>query len=330
MAIGLAAATDFGVWSIIVAQVVRRLFTLVANLAVTRWRPRFVFRWHLLKRDLGFTGNYFLGQGGMYLVKNVDYWVVRRTTDDATLGVYYVAYVLPTILRQRISWSIGRIMLPVLARIKDDRERFAAAYYSVVRLLTLLTFPLLIGLATVTHVVVPVAFGPGWEGAIGPMAILAIGAAIDSLYQFSATTLIADGKTGTIVWIVIVRLVVVLGGLAVAVQVGGLEPVAVAVGVGALASAIVGQTVVARRVGAPASDFFSAIGPSLVPTGLMAAAVLGLRAALAGAGLLEVIELSILVPAGVIVYLGVGFLVHRSVFLEAVRDARRLVAPGRT
>lgn len=329
VAIALAATTDLGVWSIIIAQVARRFFTLLATVATTRWRPRFVFDFALLKQDLGFTASYFTGQGGMYLVKNIDYWVVRRTTDDATLGVYYVAYVLPTILRQRISWAIGRIMLPVLSRIKNERARFATAYFNILRLLTMVTFPLLVGLATVTHVVVPVAFGPGWEGAIGPMTILALGAAIDSLWQASSTMLVTDGKPGITVWIVGVRLAVMVVGLIIAAQVGGLEAIAVAVAAGALVSSIAGQAAVARRIEASWSDFWSSIGPSLAPTVAMAGAVLGVRALVAGRDVANVVELILLTAVGAVVYLGIGFLLHRSAFRDAFRDAKRLVAPAK-
>lgn len=328
VAVGLAASTDLGVWAVIIAQVVRRFTTLTATLIAARWRPRFVFSLDLIREDLGFTAGYLSGTIGMYLVKNVDYWAVRRTTDDANLGVYYVAYVLPTIIRQRISWAINRIMLPVLSRIRDDRRRFSVAYLNVLRLLAMVTFPTLVGLATVTHVVVPVAFGPGWDDAIYPMAILALGAAIDSLWQTASTLLVTDGKPGLTVVIVAGRLLVVGAGLLVAVQVGGLEAVAVAVLAGALMSAIAGQWLVVRRLDTSFGELWAALLPSLLPTGVMAAAVFGVRRWLEGAVIADIVELIVLVTVGIAVYAMVGFGVHRSAFASAYHDARQLVSPA--
>lgn len=323
-AIGMATFTDIGVWALIIAQVLRPAILLFGSMVAARWLPKMRFSTVTLRADLGFNAGYLGGTIGMYLVKNVDYWFVARALPDGSLGVYYLAYVLPTVIRQRMTWAIDRSLLPVLSRLRDDRERFAAAFLQVLRLVALVAVPAMVGLSVVAVTVVPIAFGGGWEGVAAPMALLALAAAADALWQAASTLLVADGAPGRAVPVVIVRLGVLVAGLWAVVDSGNLEVIALVVLVASMVGAAGGFVLAIQRLPLGVVDILGAVAPSVVPTAAMAAVAAGAVALIPSAGM----ALPVAVVAGIVAYGSAGWLLHRDVFQRLVTDLRGLARGG--
>lgn len=323
-ALGMTTIGDLGVWALIIAQVIRPAVLLVGFMVAARWFPPWRFTWLTLRSDLAFNTGYLGGTVGMYLVKNIDYWFVARALPDGSLGVYYLAYVLPTIVRQRMTWAIDRSLLPVMSRLRDDRARLAAAYLRVLRLVSLIAVPAMVGMSVIAADIVPIAFGQGWEGVAAPLALLALAAAADALWQAASTLLVADGTPGTAIPVVILRLAVLIGGLALATRSGDLTTVASAVLVASLVGAAAGLVVAVRRLPVTVRDLANAIGPTVLPTALMA-----VTASLI-AHVVDVTWLALItaVTAGVVVYVVTGLLVHREAFRQLITDGRGLVRGG--
>lgn len=82
-----------------------------------------MFVWSSIRSDLRFNGGFFATSTASFVSKNVDYWAVSFTLGAAELGTYYVAFVLPNILRQRMTWLASDILFPVMARARHDHDR---------------------------------------------------------------------------------------------------------------------------------------------------------------------------------------------------------------
>ncbi|NNF65579.1 MAG: oligosaccharide flippase family protein [Acidimicrobiia bacterium] len=323
-AIGMATLTDIGVWALIIAQVLRPAILLLGAMIAARWLPKLRFSTVTLRADLGFNAGYLGGTVGMYLVKNVDYWFVARALPDGSLGVYYLAYVLPTVIRQRMTWAIDRSLLPVLSRLRDDRDRFAAAYLQVLRLVALVAVPAMVGLSVVAVTVVPIAFGDGWQAVAAPMALLALAAAADALWQAASTLLVADGAPGSAVPVVLIRLGVLVSGLWLVVDTGNLETIALVVLAASTVGAAGGFGLAIRRLPLTVGNIFEAIAPTVVPTAAMAAVAAGVVAVIPAPGA----ALPVAVIVGVAAYGGSGWLLHRQVFRRLIADLRGVARGG--
>jgi PST family polysaccharide transporter len=78
---------------------------------------------------------------------------------------------LPT---NQIGWAVGRVLLPVLVRLRHEPERLVRAYLRVCRMSALVICPLLIGLAASASNFVPVVFGERWSGMVPILIVLAL------------------------------------------------------------------------------------------------------------------------------------------------------------
>ncbi len=109
-------------------------------------------------------------------VRNVDYALISARLSAAQVGFYYRAYTLSIDYQLKISNIVVRVLFPVLSRT-DSPAAFRAARSRVVRLHTVVLFPLLAVLLVTAPVLIPWLYGSAWEPAVIPAQIL-VGAGV--------------------------------------------------------------------------------------------------------------------------------------------------------
>ncbi len=157
---------------------------------------------------------------------NVDYAIIGARLGALRTGYYYRAYTLAVEYQAKLTIVMYQVGFPVLARAEGEGE-LAQLYGLMVRLLTIVLFPLLVLLAIVAPVLVPFMFGARWAPAVTPTQILALGGASMIIFNAVKTVLMATGRVGALnisgwtqflVYGISVLLVVPLGLTAVAID----------------------------------------------------------------------------------------------------------------
>jgi lipopolysaccharide exporter len=322
-----AGPLDWGPWAMVVGRLLGASTRLAALSAGTRWRPSVAFDRAALARDARFNATVLASQVTGFTSKNADYWVVGRAFSTSALGVYYIAYVVPTIVRQRLTWLANELLFPVLVRVSDRRGAVVRAHAEVLRLLGFVAFPALVGMALVAPHAVPVVFGEKWSAATGPLALLALAAAVEVVTQVDTTVFLAAGKASRSVAVNVGRLAALGVALPIAAARGGLLDVAGAV----LVSTVVGQAVAQRGMrldfSVRTADVSRALRPVLVPTAAMAAAVGLARATVADMG--DGLALAVLVAVGTGAYLATAWGGYRRETAAVWREVAAVVSPAR-
>jgi lipopolysaccharide exporter len=126
--------------------------------------------------------------------RNSDYAIVGARLGAFQAGLYFRAYTLAIDYQKKVSMVMGQIGFPLLSRTRDDAE-LARIRHQMVRLLTIVLFPLLTLLTIGSPVLVPFLFGPQWDGMILPAQILALGGASTLVIDAAGTVLMAKGRT---------------------------------------------------------------------------------------------------------------------------------------
>jgi PST family polysaccharide transporter len=331
IAIGLAVYFDMGAWAVVIGQALRPVAKFFFGLIAARWRPHFVFDWSMVKGDIAFNGGFFLVAGTGFLIKNMDYWVVSRFLGGALLGVYYIAFVIPTIVRQRLTWALGRVLLPVLSRVRDDRDRFVRAFVDTSQFISLITMPAMVGLLLVAEPVVHVVLGARWADAVAPLGILALAAAWDSMAQVPLQGFVAEGTPMRAFLFAGPRVIVLAVGLTIAISgPGTLVAVAWAVFASSLTNFVLAQIVAITRMSIPAGRLIAGYRPVVVPVVAMAAAVGGTALVFDRIDVPQIVELVILLLVGGVSYLGVGMVFSRRVFRRLLHDGKVLIGRGKS
>jgi lipopolysaccharide exporter len=124
---------------------------------------------------------------------NVDYAIIGARLGALQTGLYFRAYTLAVEYQGKLSIVMGQVGFPVLARTRNPAE-LAHLHRQMVRLLTIVTFPLLVMLAIGAPVLVPFLFGARWTAAVVPVQILALGGASTLVINAAGSVLMATGR----------------------------------------------------------------------------------------------------------------------------------------
>jgi O-antigen/teichoic acid export membrane protein len=124
---------------------------------------------------------------------NIDYAIIGARLGALQTGLYFRAYTLAVEYQNKITVVMTQVGFPVLART-DSRAEMARMYRQMVRLLTIVLFPLLALLAITAPVLVPFLFGARWTPAVVPVQILALGGASILVINAVGTVLMATGR----------------------------------------------------------------------------------------------------------------------------------------
>jgi O-antigen/teichoic acid export membrane protein len=265
VAVSLAAATDLGVWALVIGQMAMIVTgaAVVGVYAAPYWvRP--AWDWGEA-RDVLRTSRGFLAQVLLYfLQQNTDYIVIGRLLNAAQVGYYYTSYRLAEIPFSAISDPVSRVTFAAFSGMRARGEDIRDAYLSVLRLVAVVSAPLGIALSTAADPFTRAVMGEKWVPMIGTLSILGLWAALRPLQNTAAWLLNSSGAPGTLAKIN-AALYVPFAGAIVAMALGpGIEGVAWVV-VGFTLLSIAAIWIACRAlVGVAVSDQARAVRPAVL------------------------------------------------------------------
>ncbi|GAA1510533.1 PST family polysaccharide transporter [Agromyces terreus] len=130
-AVGLAAGVvfallGFGYWALAAQQLAICVIALTMLVVLTGWFPGWIHRRTPMRAFLGFGANLLGSQLLGYAAANVDSVVIGARFGATALGFYNRAFQLMMLPLMQLNAPSTRVALPVLSRLQDQRERFAA------------------------------------------------------------------------------------------------------------------------------------------------------------------------------------------------------------
>jgi O-antigen/teichoic acid export membrane protein len=253
--------------------------------------------------------------------RNADYAIVGARLGSAAAGIYWRAFQLAVEYQKKISVIMTQMAFPVLSRAASTEDMFALRL-RMVRILTVLIFPLLAGLVALAPVVIPWVFGPAWASAVVPTQILTIAGAATLVIDAVGATFMAAGRTRALLGYGWAHFAVYAGVIVVIAPLGLTAVSIAAVSVHALFLVVAYVMLLHGHPDhGPFQRLWDDVGPALVSSLALLGVATPLSSALTGAGVPVSLDvLCVGVVAG-----GVYLAVLRVVFPAAWRDAMLLV-----
>ena len=322
--IGMALA-GFGVWSLVVPAVLLAPVQTIVAVLTTKWRPGWrpgLRHWpRILRYSVHIIGSSFTS----FVLTHGDTLLVGRLLGSGLLGIYNLAWQTSNLVSKNIVNLGSKLFFPMLAAVSEDRERTTAVLKRLLRILSGLAFPALVGLFVVADDFIVVVYGEKWAEAVLPLRILIIYALRYSVGSPLGPVLKALGRPD-----LIFKLGIVTSPFyCVAIWLGAAQGiVGVALGVTVVRTAFGGLTfvIVARQLQVATTQLVAPILPALGAAILMGLSVyiaeLGWDAANWGVG---VAKLVVLVATGILSFLASIRYLFRELAFEFVALTRQVL-----
>jgi O-antigen/teichoic acid export membrane protein len=124
----------------------------------------------------------------------MDFIVTGRLLGAKLLGFYQFSYNLPYLVKSYVQDGIVPIAFPVFSKVQHDNERLARGFLNGVKYISMLTFPIMFGMAFCAEDFISVVYGARWLPAAGPLKLLCFGAALASVHSIVFSLFNAKGR----------------------------------------------------------------------------------------------------------------------------------------
>lgn len=315
------AVTGWGIWALVAQRLLMMGIKAVVFWWVRRWRCGVGFSLTALREMLPFSMRLLATDLIAAIYNNVAQLFIGKMHSTNVLGFYSQAQKLKDLPVISTVQAIQGVTYPALSQLADDDDKFDAAYRRIVRLLSYLIFPVMLGLIAIADDMFLLLLGERWMPTVPYFEILALsGMAYPlSVVAYNVLKVRSDGRI--IVRLEIVRRVVMTLILACCIM-QGVE--AVAWGMSAMAVVDMSLNVVAagRYTRFGMLSFLQVVLPHLLLAALMFGLLWLLQPYFAELSL--ALRLGVDVAVGVAIYVVCSLLLRVSAFGESLALLRGL------
>ena len=268
------AAMGFGYWALATQYLMYIAVNTLLLWCFSAWRPTLSpLTSHLspLKRLFPFSFRIMLSAIFTQLNANIMNLLLGRFYGEANTGHYNQAYQWSSKCFLLVGNMLKQVDQTVLVGLREERERQLAVLRKMVRFTAFISFPLLFGLAIVSHEFIMLAIGEKWAFAASLLPLLCLCGAFMPLSTLLTDSVISQHRSDIYLWSTIA-----LGVLQIALMVGlwrqGIMVMVVAYTLLNIAWMFVWHFFVRRLMGYRLTDFLK----DILPFALAAAFVMGL------------------------------------------------------
>ncbi len=172
LSVGMALA-GYGVWSLVIPIVFVSILNLPVSFILSRWFPSVPTLKEsskIIKYTMHVVGSNLL----TFLANEGDTLIVGKLLGFRELGIYNRAYASANLIIRNVKSVIIDVSFPSLSAVNQDMKRLKDTFLRMLDVLSIIGFPLSIGLIVLAKEFILILYGLKWLEAVLPMQILAI------------------------------------------------------------------------------------------------------------------------------------------------------------
>lgn len=205
----LLAFLNYGVWALVFQQVSYHFFRMLFGFFLKRWAPNLVFSFEVI-RVLAKFSIPLLGTFLLNAIFNYIYVLI--------LGRFYLKrdvgyYTQANKLSETFNFTFQSVMgstYPLFSQIQDEDERFRRIFREVAQKLSLVIFPILLGVIAASKPLIFVLLSEKWLPSVPYFQLLSVAVLFMPLYALNINALNARGQSKITFRIEIIKKILIL------------------------------------------------------------------------------------------------------------------------
>ncbi len=189
----LAAFYSFGVYSLVIQNLVTSVISLVIIWRVSSWRPSLIFSYKSLKSLLGFSSYVFFDRLISTTFSKLDVILIGKVFSSATLGYYSRAVSLKDQVTLYSSSSLTKVFYPALSSLQDDQDKYSKVYFKVLSVISFISFALTGFLYVLGEEIILGLFGEKWVESVPMFQVLILGVSLYPINRMIVNAFMSKG-----------------------------------------------------------------------------------------------------------------------------------------
>jgi PST family polysaccharide transporter len=209
--VGMALG-GFGYWALAIMAIVPPAVTTAGAWWLTGWIPSRQYSYAKVRPMMRFGSTLTLNGLVVYVVYNLDKFLLGRYWGAGAVGLYGRAYQLASIPTESLNFAIGGVAFSALSRLREDPVRLKSYFLKGYFLVLALTIPITVLCAAFADDLIAVVLGPKWSAAANIFRLLAPSILISALINPLTWLIFSLGLVGRSLKVALVLAPLVIGG----------------------------------------------------------------------------------------------------------------------
>ena len=207
----LLALNGFSYWGIATQSLTYLVVVTFCTWYYSPWRPTLRIDFSPIRPLFAFSSKLLITNIANQLNNNLLSVLLGKFFSTQTVGNYNQANKWNGTGHQFVTGMLNSVAQPVLATVREDRERASQVFRKILRFTAFLSFPALFGLSTITRELILLTVGEKWADSIPMLQILCLGGAFVPLTTLFSTLIISQGKSDLYMRNILLQVLIQLG-----------------------------------------------------------------------------------------------------------------------
>lgn len=156
------AMKNFGVWSLVYANIVGNLANCLITIKIVKWRPTASFSFHSVKKIFTYSSNILFSNLMNTAYNNVNSLVIGKVFNSEILGYYNRGFQFPSLIMTNFDGAMTTVLFSTLSKCQNEKDLFIRVLRRSMKASLYITAPLMFGLATIAQPLVQILLTDKW------------------------------------------------------------------------------------------------------------------------------------------------------------------------
>jgi len=296
------ALVGWGVWALVVQNLIREMTRSLATLLLANWRPEARFSLAAIKDFIKYGSHLSGFQFINYWARNSDNLLIGKYLSVSSLGIYTRAYSILLIPLTQLIGALTQVMFPALSSIQNDIHKVRDVYLRAMGIISFLIYPAMLGLLVAAKPFTLTLLGAHWLDSAYIIQIFCIVSLSQAICNPTGWIYMSQGRTDWMFRWGLFGSTSLIVAIVIGVYFGSIESVAIAYLVATLLITYPCIAIPGKLIQMTFMDVIRAIAPSFICASIMAFLVWCIGATLPETWSAS-IHLTVQVFSGTIIYL---------------------------
>ena len=190
------AYKGYGVWSLVYYQLTAKFITTLLLWYYISWKPSLIFSKKSIKTLFHYGSKILFGALFNALYNNVYSIVIGKQYNSTVLGYYNRGALMPTLVVDSISNSLGAVMFPALSAHQNDKPAIKRMVKRMLQNSSTIVFFLMVVLIVIAEPIVSILLTDKWLPAVPYLQLVCLTVAFYPLIAINASAITSVGESG--------------------------------------------------------------------------------------------------------------------------------------